>query len=70
MRGQVKASLERTLVITRYNLKRLSNLGMSLQRSLKIHPIAQKQSPDQTTHLIGQPSQAKRQNPSDPLARN
>ena len=33
LRGQDKASLEWTLVITSYNLQRPSNLGMSLQRA-------------------------------------
>ena len=33
LRGQEKASLEWTLVTTSYNLKRLFNLGMSLQKA-------------------------------------
>ena len=33
LRGQEKASLEWTLVTTSYNLKRLFNLGTSLQRA-------------------------------------
>jgi hypothetical protein len=33
LRGTEKASLERTLMTTSYNLKRLFNLGMSLQRA-------------------------------------
>ena len=33
LRDQEKASLEWTLVTTSYNLKRLFNLGMSLQRA-------------------------------------
>jgi Transposase DDE domain len=33
LRGKEKASLEWTLVTTSYNLKRLFNLGMSVQRA-------------------------------------